>query len=102
VTMIKNVDVKLSGKKGSHNLQSVLVVDSAYTFVSRKVASEICDHSEIKTMTASWTPIKVDVASVEIEVKNKKKRISVIILDLPNTYVGTGTLAELGIQRTHN
>jgi predicted aspartyl protease len=95
--MSKNVDVKLSGKKGTRNLEGVLVVDSTYTYISRKEASKICDPSEIQPMTASWTKVKVDVASVEIEVKNKKKRISAIILDLPDTYIGTGTLAELGI-----
>jgi len=98
--MIEKIDVKLSGKKGTSHLKGVLVVDSTNTYVSRETAKEICDDSEIKTIPLGLIPsqVSVDVASVEIEVQDKRDRISVIILDLPSTYVGIGTLCELGIK----
>jgi hypothetical protein len=98
--MIEKIDVKLSGKKGTSHLKGVLVVDSTNTYISRETAKKICDEYEIKTIPLGLIPsqVSVDVASVEIEVKSKKGRINVIILDLPSTYVGTGTLCELGIK----
>jgi predicted aspartyl protease len=95
--MIKTVNIILSGKKGNCNLEGISIVDSLYSYISKEVTTKICDSSEIKQMTASWTNIKVDIASVKIEVMNKKKQINVIVLDLPDVYIGTGTLQELGI-----
>lgn len=88
-----NVDVKLSGNKGFRNLKGVLVVESTYTYISQDVADAI-NPFEIKTMKAPWTDITVGVASIDIEIKNKKKRIDAIVG--PDTFVGSGTLAELG------
>jgi predicted aspartyl protease len=95
--MVENVDVEVSGRKNTCSLTNVPVVESDYSIISRKVVDQIGPF-EVRKMIAPWTSITVDVAKVDIEIQNKKERFWVVILDGLDTFVGTGTLAELGIQ----
>lgn len=96
--MVDNIDVNISGKKGTCSLTGIPVVKANYSIISKKVADQI-DPFEVRKMTARWTTIKVDVALVDVEAQNKKNRCWVIISDLPqDAYVATATLSELRVQ----